>query len=81
MTPDRWQQIQTLFDAALEQPREARTAFLDSACRDEALRQEVVALLETYEEDPDFLEDPAASLPCGSGNRERSRIEAWDERE
>lgn len=28
-----------------------------------------------------LMEDPAASLPYGSGNRERSRIEVWDQRE
>ncbi len=63
MTPERWQEIQALFDAALEQPREGRTLYLKTACQnDETLFEEVLALLETYDDDPSFLEDSAASF-------------------
>ena len=46
MTPERWQQIEALFQAAVEHPPAARTAFLAQACNgDESLRREVEALL------------------------------------
>ncbi len=46
MSPERWQQIEALFQAALEQPSDARAAFLQQASgEDVALRQEVEKLL------------------------------------
>ena len=48
MTPERWQQIESVFHAALERQPEERAAFLDQACgSDVPLRKEVEALLET----------------------------------
>jgi serine/threonine protein kinase len=46
MKADRWQQIETIFQAALERDPAERTAFLNQACAgDEGLRQEVESLL------------------------------------
>ncbi|HKQ08041.1 MAG TPA: serine/threonine-protein kinase [Blastocatellia bacterium] len=46
MTPEKWKQVETLFEAALEREPEARAAFLDDACGDDAaLRREVESLL------------------------------------
>jgi predicted Ser/Thr protein kinase/pimeloyl-ACP methyl ester carboxylesterase len=46
MTDDRWPRIKRLFEAAVEQPQSERSAFLAAASAgDEALRQEVEALL------------------------------------
>jgi hypothetical protein len=43
---DRWEQINRLWDAALELAEEARPAFLESSCQgDEELRREVESLL------------------------------------
>lgn len=51
MTPERYQRIGQLFDAALEQAPEARAAFLAAACGDDvALRAEVEQLLAHQEE-------------------------------
>ncbi len=36
MTPERWQRIEVLFEAALERSPEQRAAFLDSACGDDS---------------------------------------------
>ncbi|MBL8231484.1 MAG: protein kinase [Bryobacterales bacterium] len=48
MTPDRFQQIERLFHAALDQPESARAAFLEAACAGDAeLRRELFALLES----------------------------------
>ncbi len=60
MTPERWQQIQTLAEAALEIDTDARSDFLDQACDgDEALRREVEALLGSLDRVESFLETPA----------------------
>ncbi|MBL8205529.1 MAG: protein kinase [Blastocatellia bacterium] len=46
MTPERWQQIEELFHAAIEQPTALRSAFLQQvAGEDVALRQEVEKML------------------------------------
>ena len=46
MNPERWPQIEALFQAAVERPLEARPAFLAQACDgDDGLRSEVEALL------------------------------------
>ena len=45
MTPERWQEVKRLFDAALERPPAERREFLDEACRDDpGLDTEVTAL-------------------------------------
>jgi eukaryotic-like serine/threonine-protein kinase len=58
MTPERWQQVKGLLQEALEIPTEQRTAFLDTACKDDlSLRQEVESLLlEESEADEAFLQ-------------------------
>jgi serine/threonine-protein kinase len=46
MTSERWEQIAHLYQAALEQPAEARAAWLAAACCDDsALRREVESLI------------------------------------
>jgi eukaryotic-like serine/threonine-protein kinase len=46
MRPERWQQVEELFYAALECEPERRTAFLAKACQeDPELRREVESLL------------------------------------
>src|SRR5262245_27597447 len=46
MTPERWKQIDDLFNDALDRPPEERSAFLDGACAGDAeLRGEVESML------------------------------------
>jgi eukaryotic-like serine/threonine-protein kinase len=46
MEPDRWEQIERLYHAALEREPEARESFLDEACAgDEDMRREVAGLI------------------------------------
>jgi eukaryotic-like serine/threonine-protein kinase len=60
MNPERWQQIDELFQATLQRPPESRVAFLAAACDgDEALRQEVQQLLVAFDVAGSFLEKPA----------------------
>src|SRR5262249_20315670 len=63
MTPARFQSIEEIYRAALDQEPDQLTAFLDTACKgDEALRPEVEALLSSRERAADFIETPAVGL-------------------
>jgi len=60
MKPERLQQIEQLYHAALEREPSQRAAFLDAACSgDHELRQEVESLLSFKSEAADFMETPA----------------------
>ena len=71
---DNLDRIRELFNAALEHDRSQRTAILDEACGgDASLRGEVEALLETIENNPDFLARPAWAS-CLDQSGEKGRI-------
>jgi eukaryotic-like serine/threonine-protein kinase len=60
MKPERWQQIDRVFQAALEYQPDERAAFLDETCAgDPNLRREVEALLACDAEAESFIETPA----------------------
>lgn len=60
MEPERWQEIERLYDSALHENSSARAAFLERACgEDTGLRRAVELLLTQEEKDDDFLESPA----------------------
>src|ERR1700757_1103297 len=57
MKPERWEQINDLFQSAVERAPEDRAAFLEEACRaDEALGREVKSLIACYEPAKGFIE-------------------------
>lgn len=61
MTPERWQQIETLLHEALAQPEPERDAFVRSRCADDTgLAREVRSLLDIAAASSGFLEAPAA---------------------
>ena len=61
MTPERWARLKPLFHGALEQPPSGRAEWLRHACPDdEALREEITALIASHETAGNFLEEPAA---------------------
>jgi len=63
MTPARFQTIETIFRAALNQEPDQISAFLDTACEgDEALRCKVEALLASRQRAASFIETSAVSL-------------------
>ena len=67
MTPERWQQVDELFKAALERAPGERAAFLDRACADDReLRGEVESLIASYEQGESFLEQPAVAAAARS---------------
>ena len=59
---DRWKEISSLFNAALEQPLDERTTFLENACPDADVRAHVVALLECHDPAERFMATPAAHV-------------------
>src|SRR5262245_21081923 len=60
MTPERWQEIIDLADAASELGVEERKAFLDSVCADDdAMRSEVESLVAADQQTASFIDDPA----------------------
>ena len=63
MTPERWQQIDQLFHAALGYEPAQRPGFLVSACGgDEELRLEVESLISSHQEAESFIEMPPGDL-------------------
>jgi len=59
---ERWTRVKELFDAALEQAPEVRSAFLKAQCRgDDALRAEVEELIRLDTASGEFLETPAVT--------------------
>ncbi|MFY9572056.1 MAG: protein kinase, partial [Blastocatellia bacterium] len=63
MNPERWQQIETIFQAALARTPSSRSAFLDDACSgDNELRREVESLLAAHEEAGSFIHSPAVEM-------------------
>ena len=76
MSPERWQQINQLFHAALAcEPRE-REEFLAGKCAgDEPLRLEVESLLSSLDEAEGFIEAPAGDLAAELLGAHRSTYE------
>ncbi len=63
MTPERWQQIDKLFHAALERESGERAAFLAEACvGDQPLRREVESLIACHKQSESFVEMPIGDL-------------------
>jgi len=60
MTPERWREIETVLQGALDRPPPERASFLDDACAgDEELKAEANSLITAYDEAGDFIEQPA----------------------
>ena len=75
----RWEEVDRLFDAALDRPTTERRSFVESECSDDPeLLASVLRLLEIEEGSDDRLEVPASNLSQAfienlSGNTDRSR--------
>jgi serine/threonine protein kinase/Tol biopolymer transport system component len=71
MTPERWQQVKTVLDGALELAPLQRPAFLDQACcADHSLRQDVESLLESADgARSGFLPSSAVRITLTKGTR------------
>ncbi len=80
MSPDRYRQIKTILQAALEIDPARQAAFLESACRDDPeLKAEVQSLLNHDVSSAGFLEQPAAeSVEAASHLQPGSRIGPYE---
>jgi protein kinase-like protein len=65
MNPERWSRLKPVFQGALEQPAEARRAWIQQACGDDAeLLRDAEALLDAHDTAGDFLEQPIQVDPA-----------------
>jgi eukaryotic-like serine/threonine-protein kinase len=63
MEPERWRQVEQLYQSVLALEESKRSAFLDDSCSgDEALRREVLSLLAGEERAAKFMETPALEM-------------------
>jgi eukaryotic-like serine/threonine-protein kinase len=60
--PERWRQIERLYESALEHPESDRLAFLERVCADEELHREVASLLAHHDAAAGFIEVPAMKI-------------------
>ncbi len=61
MTPERWKQVEEIFNASLELPADERDGFLTDVCgNDSSLRHQIEYLINCHEQAGDFIEAPAA---------------------
>ncbi len=82
---DRWTQLQSLFEEALDRPSDERTAWLRRACgNDPTLYEEVAALIKGEEQAHPMFEGHASALLGGAAldealapNREDERVGPW----
>ncbi|HEX3877634.1 MAG TPA: protein kinase [Bryobacteraceae bacterium] len=76
MTPQRFQQLRNVFEAAMERQESDRAAFVAEACReDEDLRQEVARLIEANDATVTLRAWPQATATgADPGSREGRRI-------
>jgi serine/threonine protein kinase len=74
--PERWKQVDELFDAVIELPADERGKFLNEKCDgDEELRREVLSLLEAHEKAEGFMESPALDIAAKNMAQEISSVE------
>jgi Tol biopolymer transport system component len=77
MTSERWRRIEDLFHSALDQASDDRAAFLGMACADDrATREQVEALLESFDEAGDFIEKPLVDNSLSSRTKDSTAAES-----
>ncbi|MDQ6708008.1 MAG: serine/threonine protein kinase, partial [Acidobacteriota bacterium] len=75
MTPERWERIKELFEAALEQPPARRGEFLAGACTgDASMHAEVRRLLEHHEDRKEFMGNAPWLPPTEAETLQQGRI-------
>jgi serine/threonine protein kinase len=62
MTPEQWQKVEAVLQAAIDRPPQDRASFLDEACAgDSQMLDEATSLINAYNQAGDFIEQPAIS--------------------
>jgi serine/threonine protein kinase/Flp pilus assembly protein TadD len=81
MQPERWHQVDEIFNRVLERAPEERVDYLAAACAGDAgLRAEVEAMLAADSEAGDFIAEPAATLVAGALAESRAAAAATGRR-
>src|SRR5213594_1417073 len=76
---DPWEQVQQVFDAALQRPPEKRKEFLEQECgSNQELRREVESLLAAHDESGSFMAKPAVAGLAEVLQRATSRFQPGD---
>src|SRR5262245_13156005 len=76
---ERWNRINEIFYAALEQDTENIKTFLDSACgKDESLREEVESLLASHQEAENYIQTAAVEKAIDSILEEDEQLQAGE---
>src|SRR6266566_8257183 len=79
MAMDLWQQVQQVFDAALQHSPEKRQEFLEQECgSNQELRREVESLLAAHDESGSFMAEPAVARMAEVLHRATSRFQPGD---
>lgn len=78
MTPEMWQKIKNLFEAAQTLAPEKRGRFLENACGDDNLKKEVEKLLGSFDEAESFLEKPAVAEAASMFENKNSGCSSYD---
>jgi len=70
MNPERWRQITSIFQVAVQRDASSRAAYLNDACAgDDSLRREVEGMLASHDQASSFIEEPALNVAARqSGN-------------
>lgn len=61
MTSEKWQRVRPILESALELDPAGRSAFLDQACPDRTMRNEVESLIAFHEQAGTDVLNPASS--------------------
>jgi serine/threonine protein kinase/Tol biopolymer transport system component/tetratricopeptide (TPR) repeat protein len=70
VTPERWKQIEGVFDAAIDLAPGERESYLAAECgADEELRRQVEMLIRSHEQAGSFIEEPAVAGVIGETAR------------
>lgn len=63
MTPERWKQIEDVFQTAVDLPPRERRQYIVEACTgDDTLREQVEHLVAQHDRAGDFIEEPAIAV-------------------
>ena len=74
MTPERWRQVEEIFQAALDLSPGERTRYVSEVCaEDSELKRDVEVLLSQYDSAGELLEEPIY------GNTELNMLESFVE--
>jgi serine/threonine protein kinase len=74
MTPEQWQRVRPILESALELDPAGRTAFLDQACADRTVRNEVESLIASHEQAGTDVLNPASSPTLNLDEETRFRL-------